>query len=281
MELKFVNVHEHNIHIATSKMTEYKKCFRLSGYTELKPNEEMVISLINTYYNVKCRICDKIFIKSNESQKFIVSKDNIEGLINSFDDKQKLEGVSFINVLWNKDFYPEEFYVIKYAPRFDDKMIYIGKEEEKKNYFHKSYLELKEKLKSIEFNKFNGGIMFKEQLDEQKGKYDIVVDINSILSLQDKGWDINYPLGKENYEKKVKKESIIMGVLGNRNRGKSFILAKLTGCQFKHGFSVKTDGISVKFSKIDEDDNKFLIILDSVGQEVPLLKADNFEKKEI
>ena len=289
MELKFVNVHEHNIHIATSKMTEYKKCFRLSEYKELKPKEEMVISLINTYYNVKCRICDKIFIKSNESQKFIVSKDNIEGLINSFDDKQKLEGVSFenrpgINELSNKDFYPEEFYVIKYAPRFDDKMIYIGTEEEKKNYFHKSYLELKEKLELIELNKFNGGIMFKEQLDEEKGKYDIVVDINSILSLQDKGWNINYPLGKEDYEKKVKKESIIMGVLGNRNKGKSFILAKLSGYQIKQGFSIKTEGISVKFSKTDEDDNKFLIILDSAGQEVPLLKVENFEnnqKKEL
>ena len=280
-----MNVHEHNIHIATSKMTEYKKCFRLSGYEELKPKEEMVISLINTYYNVKCRICDKIFIKSNESQKFIVSKDNIEGLINSFDDKQKLEGVSFenrpgINLLLNKDFYPEEFYGIKYAPRFDDKMIYIGTEEEKKNYFHKSYLELKEKLELIELNKFNGGIMFKEQLDEEIGKYDIVVDINSILSLQDKGWDINYPLGKEDYEKKVKKESIIMGVLGNRNKGKSFILAKLSGYQIKQGFSIKTEGISVKFSKTDEDDNKFLIILDSAGQEVPLLKVENFENNQ-
>jgi len=255
MELKFVNVHEHNIHIATSKMTEYKKCFRLSEYKELKPKEEMVISLINTYYNVKCRICDKIFIKSNESQKFIVSKDNIEGLINSFDDKQKLEGVSFenrpgINLLLNKDFYPEEFYGIKYAPRFDDKMIYIGTEEEKKNYFHKSYLELKEKLELIELNKFNGGIMFKEQLDEKKGKYDIVVDINSILSLQDKGWNIDYPLGKDDYEKKVKKESIIMGVLGNRNKGKSFILAKLSGYQIKQGFSIKTEGKASNLVKL-------------------------------
>ena len=51
---------------------------------------------------------------------------------------------------------------------FDDKKIYIGTEEEEKNYFHKSYLELKEKLELKESNKFKGGIMFKEQTDEKK-----------------------------------------------------------------------------------------------------------------
>jgi len=92
--------------------------------------------------------------------------------------------------------------------------------------------------------------MFKEQLDEKIGKYDIVVDINSILSLQDKGWNIDYPLGKDDYEKKVKKESIIMGVLGNRNKGKSFILAKLSGYQIKQGFSIKTEGKASNLVKL-------------------------------
>ena len=89
METKFVNVHEHNIHVAIAKMIEFKKSYKLSGYKELKAKEEMDISLINTYYNVKCRICDKIFIKSNESQKFLVPKNNFDKLINSFDDKKK------------------------------------------------------------------------------------------------------------------------------------------------------------------------------------------------
>ena len=151
MEIKFVNVHEHNIHVAIAKMIEFKRSYKLSEYKELKAKEEMDISLINTFYNVKCRICNKIFIKSNESQKFLVSKNNIEGLINSFNDRQILESVTFenrpgINLVFNKDFYPEEFYGIKYVPRFDDKKIYIGTEEEKKNYFHINYLELKEKL---------------------------------------------------------------------------------------------------------------------------------------
>ena len=285
MEIKFVNVHEHNIHVAISKMIEFKKSYKLNGYKELKAKEEMDISLTNTYYNVKCRICDKIFIKSNESQKFLVHKNNFGQLINSFDDKKKIESVFIENIpgtnlLFNKDFYPEEFYGIKYAQMFDDKKIYIGTEEEEKNYFHKSYLELKEKLELKESNKFKGGIMFKEQTDEKNGKYDIVVDINSILSLRNKGWDIKYPIGKEDYKEKVKKESIIIGVLGNRNKGKSFILAKLSGYQIKQGFSLKTEGISVKFSKADDDDNKFLTILDSAGQEVPLLKEENIENNQ-
>ena len=79
MELKFVNVHEHNIHIATSKMTEYKKCFRLSEYKELKPKEEMVISLINTYYNVKCRICDKISLNQMNLKNLLFLKIILKG----------------------------------------------------------------------------------------------------------------------------------------------------------------------------------------------------------
>ena len=93
------------------------------------------------------------------------------------------------------------------------------------------------------------------------------------MALYGEGWDIKYPIGKEDYEKKLQRESIIVGVLGNRNKGKSFILSKLSGYEIKQGFSLKTEGISVKFS--EADDNKFLTILDSAGQEVPLLNSEN------
>ena len=215
-------------------------------------------------------------------------------MINSFDDNQVIESVSFenrpgVNLIKDKNYFSAEFYKINYVPKFDDNTIYLGSEDEKKDYFHKMFLEFKEKIESREeefkinkdklqlgekkINEYEGSIRFKEQLDDNKGKYDVIIDINSILALYGEGWDIKYPIGKEDYEKKLQRESIIVGVLGNRNKGKSFILSKLSGYEIKQGFSLKTEGISVKFS--EADDNKFLTILDSAGQEVPLLNSEN------
>ena len=61
---------------------------------------------------------------------------------------------------------------------------------------------------------------------------------------------------------------IIVGVVGNRNKGKSFILGKLSNYNVPQGFSIKTEGISVTFG--DKDDH-CIAIMDSAGQEVPLL----------
>jgi ribosome biogenesis GTPase A len=94
---------------------------------------------------------------------------------------------------------------------------------------------------AIEYN----SLIFKERLNEHEQIYDVIIDINSILSLNDKGWEIKYPKGKENYEKKISKPSIIVGVLGNRKKGKSFILSKLTEYNIEHSFWLKTEGISV------------------------------------
>ena len=63
---------------------------------------------------------------------------------------------------------------------------------------------------------------------------------------------------------------IIVGVVGNRNKGKSFILGKLTDYVVPQGFSIQTEGISVRFG--DKDDH-CIAILDSAGQEVPLLNS--------
>ena len=86
------------------------------------------------------------------------------------------------------------------------------------------------------------------------------------------GWNIKFPKGKETYEKKIKQKCIIIGVLGSRNKGKSFVLGKLSGYEVPQGFSIKTEGISIT---LGEKDNHCLTILDSTGQEVPLLKVEN------
>ena len=45
-----------------------------------------------------------------------------------------------------------------------------------------------------------------------------------MYALPKEGWEIKYPKGKKEYLEKAKKKTIIIGVVGNGNKGKSFIL---------------------------------------------------------
>ena len=60
-------------------------------------------------------------------------------------------------------------------------------------------------------------------------------------------------------------------MIGNGNKGKSFLLEKLSEYQIPKGFNVKTEGLSIRYG--EEKDHK-LAILDSAWQETPLLKIN-------
>ena len=81
-------------------------------------------------------------------------------------------------------------------------------------------------------------------------------------------------------EKKEEK-TIVVGVIGNGNKGKTFILEKLSGYKIPKGFNVKTIGLSIRYGTSKEHN---VAILDSAGQETPLLKMEKEnlieEKKE-
>ena len=73
--------------------------------------------------------------------------------------------------------------------------------------------------------------------------YDLVFKIDSFRNLKKKeqgdyGWDILY-----SKDQRTKEVLARIGVVGNGNRGKSFILSKLTNLKVPSGFSIKTEGI--------------------------------------
>ena len=95
--------------------------------------------------------------------------------------------------------------------------------------------------------------------------YDVVIDITSIKNLNNPGWKIIYNGKKEAQIKNIKlKNRIVISVLGNSNRGKTYLLQKLSGSDLQSGYQVQTKGLSLKF----HDD---LIFLDTAGTNVPLL----------
>ena len=112
--------------------------------------------------------------------------------------------------------------------------------------------------------------------NENIKNYDIIIDITSIRFLKDKGWDIIFTGNKERKEAlkqiiKSTKKSIV-SILGHSNRGKTYILQKISGEILSPGYQIQTLGLSIK---IPEKRN--MILLDTAGTNAPLLIDDNTE----
>ena len=76
--------------------------------------------------------------------------------------------------------------------------------------------------------------------------------LHQIKNLNKTGWIVKYPnkeKGREYYENKKNEPIIVIGVIGNVNKGKSFILEKLNDFEIPKGFNVKTEGLSIKYGE--------------------------------
>ena len=105
--------------------------------------------------------------------------------------------------------------------------------------------------------------------------YDIVIDIKTILDLV-KGWNIILNGNEENQLRILKKfdeKNFVISVIGNSNRGKTYILNKISDFKEKNEtskFSIQTKGLSIK-SPIDKE----FILMDTVGFNAPILIGDD------
>ena len=144
--------------------------------------------------------------------------------------------------------------------------------EKEKNYqkeTEKSYQKIQQLNDEIENMKkdFKFNSTEKENLSKDPLEfYNIIGDINSMQNVNTDGW-IFY-MNEEGYkiiQSKDKTERLIIGVMGNRNKGKSFILQALSGASLQTGTTINTIGISIKYLE-----NKY-VLLDCAGSESPLL----------
>ena len=101
--------------------------------------------------------------------------------------------------------------------------------------------------------------------------YDIIVHIDSIKDIN-KGWQIEMnQIGEQNYQNHKSEKVIKIGVIGNANKGKSFILSKISKMNLPSGMSIKTEGLSIKYPDTTQFKNRRIVLLDSAGLETPVL----------
>ena len=100
--------------------------------------------------------------------------------------------------------------------------------------------------------------------------YDIIVCIDSILGIES-GWKVkSTEKGKTLYEKMKNEPIVKVGVVGLRNKGKSWLLQKFLNKTLPKGTSIKTEGLSIKYPNEDDIKNRRYMLLDSAGIKGPL-----------
>lgn len=104
--------------------------------------------------------------------------------------------------------------------------------------------------------------------------YDVIIDINSILNLKE-GWEVEMTKeGESKYDEFKNQELIRIGDVGNVNKGKTYVLSKLSKIKLPSGTSISTKGISVKYPDLKDNSKRKYILLDSAGLETPIKKDD-------
>ena len=140
-------------------------------------------------------------------------------------------------------------------------------------------------MKELEIlRKENKNLKKEHELDNfiAKNFYDVIIDIKSIESLNREGWAIEMTeKGEKKYlDYKDEVNSIRIGVIGNTNKGKSFLLSKISKIKLLSGTSIQTKGLSIKYPDVENYSKRRIILLDSAGLETPVLKKDFRENQE-
>ena len=116
--------------------------------------------------------------------------------------------------------------------------------------------------------------------------YDMILNFESFEQLKKQGWTANFSLeGWKKYQTSINSENIIIGVVGIKNRGKSYLLKRIMkndNYKQNEGFLVTTYGISCGFPILEEN-NKYqaFVTLDTAGRDNPLLQNAFYQENDI
>ncbi len=137
-----------------------------------------------------------------------------------------------------------------------------------------SNLEQEREEQKINAEKFEKQFSSRYDLVKAENFYDIIAGIDSIKNIE-KGWKIRFSdLGEQLYKKNEGNDCIKIGVVGNGNKGKSFLLNKLSNFDLPASTTIRTEGLSLKYPDLAKEKFKNIILLDSAGTETPLTLTD-------
>ena len=172
-----------------------------------------------------------------------------------------------------------------------ENIILNNKNKMLKNFLVKEGYNIQEANNQIEIEKRisgdikidrEGKFIMKKKLTQIKSTdfYDVIVCIDSIKDIT-KGWEVKMSKrALEKYEEFKKGKIVKIGVIGNSNKGKSFLLSKISKIELPIGTSIRTEGLSIKYPEIEVYTHRKIALLDSAGLETPVLKNEEEKLEE-
>ena len=154
---------------------------------------------------------------------------------------------------------------------------------EKLDIFGININNFKKKKNLISVGKDNKIIV--EKIDENEkinflSFYDVIIGIKSIKDIT-QGWEIKMNDNTiQKYNEYKNQKTIKIGVIGNSNKGKSFLLSKISKITLPSGTSIRTEGLSIKYPDLKLFKDRKIILLDSAGLETPVLKKENEDNED-
>ena len=136
--------------------------------------------------------------------------------------------------------------------------------------------------RSLAINEKNNEIIVEQNIKKPifTNFYDVIVHIDSIKDIN-KGWQIEMSQNaKKNYKNFKTQKLLKIGVIGNVNKGKSFLLSKISKMNLPSGMSIKTEGLSIKYPDTSIFKDRNICLLDSAGLETPVLISNGQLEKE-
>ncbi len=137
-------------------------------------------------------------------------------------------------------------------------------------------IQIDQKTNKIKINSNNNEILKSLSNNFYEDFYDVIVNINSIKGIS-KGWEIKMnEKGEKNYNDFKTQKIIKIGIIGNSNKGKTFLLSKISKINLPSGTSIRTEGLSIKYPDLGLFKDRKIALLDSAGLENPVLKDEEY-----
>ena len=116
---------------------------------------------------------------------------------------------------------------------------------------------------------------------EFKNFYDTVIEVTSVKDISE-GWKIEMDEAGEKAINEFKDKDVLrIGIIGNSNKGKSFILSRISKIDLASGYYINTKGLSIKYPVLKDHSNRNIVLLDSAGLETPVLNNNIYDEANI
>ena len=234
---------------------------RLKQLEEKNKNlEDNLLKIKNELEEKNKILADNLKTIKNKSKEKKAIQDNLEKIKNDLEKKNKI----LSNELEEKN------------KILEVNLKTIENKSKEQKTIQENLEKMENELKTYKLNDYN-----EKYIGQKLEKfYDVVINIRSIrdLSIKDEGWPIKWNQNiKSTKEFLNSNEKLLkIGILGNGNIGKSFLLSRLFNEDIPSGFSVITEGLSLKINQ----ENSYAL-LDSAGLQTPLLIKDNNENNNL